>query len=182
MDYNKLEAYELTGDDIKKILTGVNIIKYENLKDYYSLNDCFNGKPFFIIFLATTDEYSGHWLCMLKQKGFYLYWDSYGLSPLDDLGCISHEKLEQLGEDKSIIIDLFKRSAKAGMTITHNTTDYQAWGDKIDTCGRWVCVRCLNWRLTEKQFYDYVTNLKLKYGVDTLDEVVCKLIYDIVKK
>ena len=64
MNYNTLKQYELSNIDIKKILHGINIIPYPQLKKYNSLLSCMQNKNMFIIFFETENNTTGHWQCM----------------------------------------------------------------------------------------------------------------------
>ena len=184
MDYNKLQKYELTNTDIKKILgKRINIIPYPELKKYSSFDSCFQNNGCCIIFFETVSDSVGHWQCIFKTSdNSYEFFDSYGLKPSGDKNYIQRKILIELDEIKPYLPNIINNELQSGSNVIFNANDYQQWANDVSTCGRHVCTRLLHRNLSEKQYYaflkKYMTDNKLK----SFDEVVVNITYNIIHK
>jgi hypothetical protein len=183
MNYEKLEQYELSNTDIKKILgKRINIIPYPQLKKYSSFDSCFQNNSCFVLFFETTNSSTGHWQCVFKNNNVYEFWDSYGLIPSGDKNYIQNNILVQLDEIKPYLPDIIDNEIQRGSTIIFNTIDYQKWIGSVSTCGRHVCSRLLHKDLNEKQYFTYLTKYMQENKLNSFDEAVVKITYDIIRK
>jgi hypothetical protein len=65
-----------------------------------------------------------------------------------------------------------------GGKLRHNRIDYQAWGNGINTCGRFVLIRILAFIsgiTNSREFYNFMKNAKKDYGCKSFDELAVKL-------
>ena len=182
MNYNKLQSYELSNVDIKKILgKNINIIPYPQLNNYSSLQSCMRNNDMFVLFFETTNSTTGHWQCMFNN-GTYNFWDSYGLKPSGDKSYIQKNILIQLKEIQPYLPNLLNTGLKNGLNIIYNKNDYQSWSGDVSTCGRHVCTRLLNKHMNEQEYYNYLSAYQAKYNLKSFDDVVINFIYNIIHK
>lgn len=182
MNFKKLLTYELNNNDINKILGKINIIKYPDLAKYNDINKCFGNKNAFVIFFETQNKNVGHWQCMFKQNNNLFFWDSYGLAPGTEINYISKQIAIQLKEYKPVLLDLLNKAVSNGQNVYYNNTDYQQWKGDVSTCGRHICTRILNDKMTEQQYYNYLTNYMRQNKLPTLDDAVTDITYKILGK
>ena len=72
----------MSDDDIEEQLPNVQIIKYNQLDNYHSIDNLLSNQNMTVI-LVETQINSGHWMCVLKYNNIVEVFDSYGL-PIDD--------------------------------------------------------------------------------------------------
>lgn len=186
MDFKKILSYELNQSDIKAILGSANIITYPNLRKYKTFDECFKQYDYFILFFETTNKDTGHWQTLFKdpnRPNTIQFFDSYGLKPSGDKNYIEKSILIKLNEIKPYLPDLIDYFIKVqNGKFYYNTYQYQSWAGNVSTCGRWVSVRLLNKHLNDIQFYNFINNYKRSHNLNSLDEVVCMITYNIIGK
>jgi hypothetical protein len=123
----------LSNIDISKLLNiNVNdIIPYANLSLYNSITDLLPNAYSFKIILLQETQGRGHWVCLLRQKNKYFYFNSYGKKYDTDMNSISRLARKILDQDEPKIQQLL-----GGKSMGHNPIKFQ--GDDSDTCGRYV--------------------------------------------
>lgn len=168
------ERVELTNDDIGKILgeDKPNILIYSDLFDYDNIDDVLGERGYVILLYQIQDKYSGHWICLFRQKSYLVFFDSYGLSPDQEVQFIpDFQSLDNRGEKVPHLTKLLKES---GYEVKHNTHQYQSDRKDINTCGRHVSVRLKFRDLTPNQYHTlmaiketdfYVSALTLLYSL-----------------
>jgi len=174
MNLQKIENYSLSDSDIKKICGKTNIIPYPKLSNYNNIDDLFDDLGRCILLFLTVNDHTGHWIAMIKKGNRIDYFDPYGTAPDSDKSWISKNKLIGLGEDKPLLIDLFKKS---GYKIYYNCYPFQKDKVGINDCGRWCAIRLLFYKKSLPEFYEMVKNS----GLDN-DEFISKLSFSILKK
>ena len=153
----------LTNTDITNAL-GVDdsyIVKYSDLTKYETLEDLFQEREFMAILIEEAKR-SGHWVVMVKKNGIYLYNNSYGFKPDEDLDIIGRIKNKILGNTRNSIKHLQENS---DAKLIYNKVLMQ--GKTSSVCGRYVItfVRCiLNEDMNMSQFQDYMLQQKKFYG------------------
>lgn len=162
----------VSAEDIKRIIPGVNIVKFPDLVEYHSIeellpypNDC---AVIFFIDEQTPTKNIGHWACVMRNGKRYEFFDSYGLSSKEDLEHIAKEKRIKFGEQNDYLKEL------GGGALKHNPVDYQSWAPNINTCGRFVICRILafmNGITNPKEFYRFMRDAKKEYGAKSFDEL-----------
>ena len=184
MNYDKLQQYEQTNTDIKKILgKRINIIPYPELKKYSSFDSCFQNNGCFVLFFETTNSSTGHWQCVFKTSDdSYQFWDSYGLKPSGDKNYIQKNILVELDEIKPYLPNLINYELKNGSNVIFNANDYQSWKNDVSTCGRHVCSRLLYKNLNEKQYYNFLKKYMADNKLNSFDEAVVNITYNIIHK
>lgn len=145
----KLEKILLTESDIVKMTNGnANVLLYEDLQKYNSIDDAFEGKPALVLLFQNT-KFSGHWVTLYKIKSNTLYYfDSYGFSMdseisfskyLISIGIKTHPTLTYLIQ-------------KSGYKIIQNKIRFQTLSNNSNTCGRWCAHRINNRHMNDKDY------------------------------
>jgi hypothetical protein len=182
INLDKIKQYPLSDDDIEKILgKNIFIFTYPFLnRDVKHIDEIFDDMGRSICLYLTTDENSGHWVCMHKSKSNEIhYFDPYG-KPVDYAikNWLSEEQRDDLDMEKKRLTELLKNS---GYKVFYNTYEFQHEDDS-NTCGRWACARLLYRDYSLDQFYQMITHYKNKYEFNSLEDTVAYLIYEIIKK
>ena len=158
----------MSGDDIEKQLPNVQIIKYNQLDNYHSIDNLLSNQNMTVI-LVETQINSGHWMCVLKYNNIVEVFDSYGL-PIDDglkyVNLKMRNELDELVPELSLMLD------KCPYKVIYNKTDLQEWDPDIRTCGRHVCLRLKMKHLNLPQYIKWMTNEAKKRKM-SYDEVAC---------
>ena len=50
----------------------------------------------------------GHWVCLTRRNDIFIFFDSYGYNPFQNLNFISEKMNELLGQEKLIFLDCLK--------------------------------------------------------------------------
>ena len=171
------EDYALSDDDINKLLGGTKIFRYPELKNMNNINDAFDKFGRAMILYLTTDENTGHWICMLKKGNNIEYFDPYGgYKPDDERKWLTIQQLEELGQDEPILTHMLK-----GYKVTSNPYKFQGEtterGKAINTCGRHCVTRLLLGHLSIKDYADLIKSS----GVNP-DNFVTMFTYQLLKK
>lgn len=116
------------------------IMLYSELKNYETILDLFPKPNGFKIILIEQERHVGHWVMMLRIKGNVIFFDSYGLYPDSQLDFISKIKNKLLGQSRPEVRRLMKGIEKYDLKALYSETKYQADGNGVNTCGRWVCI------------------------------------------
>jgi len=168
------ERVELTGKDIGAILgeNDPNILVYSDLFDYKSIDEVLGQKGYLVLLYQIKNIHNGHWVCLFKQRDYLVFFDSYGLSPDEEVKFIPQfQSLDNRGEPVPHLTKLLDESS---YKILHNTNQYQSDKKDINTCGRHTCVRLKFRDLTPDQYHQlmaidevdfYVSSLTLLYSL-----------------
>jgi hypothetical protein len=150
----------LSDGDIRRIMPGVPIIKYSDLRTLNRLPDA-------CIILLEWHHNNGHWVCLFQDDGEACYFNSLGQKYDSDLNCLSRAARVILGESGGEIERLL-----GGAPCEWNKTKYQA--DTSETCGRHCINRIRNKTLTAAAYKRKMDVLKRQYG--TYDKAMLALI------
>lgn len=188
---NTIKEYALSNDDIQAILkpscdcgSTTRILTYPQFATMISINEAFDDEGR-CVFLFLTQSASGHWLCMFKTDFGIYYFDSYGKKPEAQREWLSEEELIALGEEEQYLYNLLRDSKEK---VYYNTYEYQALTGtsrstiEINSCGRWCVARLIHKGFSEVQFYNLILRKKEEYGVDSLDDVVAILTWEVLGK
>ena len=171
-NYRRRRFKPTSGNDLKYMTGGdVNIIAYEELLNYNSLEDLLGDNGAAIILYPNPGKINiGHWCCIFLQPGTFpqacQFFDSYGV-------CVD-EELDDYNKDKSNIhkrkklppklIELLLDTPYADHFF-YNEYPLQSLEVATNTCGLWCVWRLKNRSLTEDQFkklfYDIPANSRI---------------------
>ena len=150
---------------------GDKIIEYPDLANYSDINELLPNDVDYRIVLIESKPHSGHWTLLWKNvndKNSIGWFDSYGGKfgkPDVELNYISPEMRDRLGENRPILTDLLK-TKNPEQRVIYNKIKFQAEGDEITTCGRWVIIRAIYLLLgyTNAEFERMIIKLKKDTG------------------
>lgn len=151
----------LTDVDIKDYFGGkINVIKLSELKKYRSLEDLL-GKYGRVVILIETEPNNGHYVCISKvnpkgKKPYYLFFDSYGIYPENELKWVQKKYQGKLGQHKNILIDFLLNRDRKDIPIHFSELKLQGSGKGISTCGRHCIVRLEYPDLSEYQYAELI--------------------------
>jgi len=151
------EKILLTANDILRLTNNeVNILVYEELLNFKSIDDAFNGKTGIVLLFQNTRN-SGHWclLYRLNPKTIYFF-DPYGF-PMDSEIKWSKYLISQGFLNQPALTYLIKKS---NYKLLQNNVKYQTLADGSSTCGRWVITKFNYRHLTDKDFKTFMLGNK----------------------
>ena len=145
------EKIELSEDDIRKIVDNkVNVISYEMLFNYGSIEDALGPHKALIVLYEVESHTEGHWSLLYLQNNVLHFFDPLGISMDKQIAFIPNfYKLDNKGEQIPHLTYLVEKS---GYKVISNKTKYQKVDKHINTCGRHCCVRLKFRELNEEQF------------------------------
>ncbi len=162
--------YSLSSNDILKLIDGkANLISYDSVYKYKSLDDLLGPHKVCIILYLTEHNY-GHWVCLIKHgKKHIEFFDSYGTIPDDQLKSIDKDIRELYNQDHTYLIRLLLDS---GYKVEYNHDQLQKYDTNTNSCGRHVAVRIIFKNMSLKKY----TKMVKSYGDSD------KLVYRATKK
>jgi len=149
-----------------------NVIKYSELANYNSIEELLPKDRSYKIILIEENYNSGHWTCILRYGDTIEWFDSYGIDVDCELKFINAVKRRLLGEGRTILRDLLKKTK--GKKIVYNHYKFQKLCNKSATCGRWVILRILmmkNFFYDLEEFQKFIKKYKKEIGLGA-DELV----------
>jgi hypothetical protein len=171
------EGYSLSDIDIQKILGGTSVVKYSELHSMDSIDDIFDNFGRCMMLYLTTDEYTGHWTCLIRDDEHKTieFFDPYGgYAPDGQRKWLPKEKQIELGEDKPLLTKMIK---DAGYKILSNPYHFQEESEDINTCGRHCCARLLLSYVPLKEYKKIIDDSGMtpdKFVTDFTSQVIHK--------
>lgn len=158
------------------------IIKYNQLKNYKSIDHLLPKINDYKIILIESQENSGHWILILKYKNkekktIIEYYNSYGMKPEADLNYIGNTMNKLLGNNKDDLNNLLDNAISKGYEVIYNKKRFQSSNKKVNTCGRHVINRIImnkKFKMDLYEYIDFIEELKKRY--DTEADVVIALL------
>lgn len=140
------EIIETPLDDkvIRDYLPDANIITYDKLKNYKSIEDLLPNPIDYFILLYLRAKNNGHWIIVSRYGNIIEYNDSYGNKIDEPLTWITPEQNQALGITQKYLSNLLLKQNK--FNVISNNKDYQKESSVIDinTCGRYAVCRAIN--------------------------------------
>jgi hypothetical protein len=158
--------YELSDSDLKQLVPNLNIVVYNNIANYESIDSVLRGKPTIILF-EMVETNAGHWTCIFKENSTVFFFDSYGIN-------IEQQKKhmnKKIFRKANYLSRLLKRMP---YKLDVNLTKYQKMENGINTCGRHCVVRIWNKQLNDEEYKDYISNLCNEHNCNS-DQLVLML-------
>jgi hypothetical protein len=176
--FNILKGYALSNDDIEDALDlePTNIFSSDKLEDAYSIDELLDRKGRGVLFFRTENKNTGHWIAVLKQGDTIEIFDPYGFHPED-----FKQKLgagNGLNPDMSILEDLISRS---GYKMIVNNVRNQSLSPDIATCGRHSVMRLMFRNLNNKQYNQFLKQIKKEDGI-TPDDLATGMTLQLIGK
>lgn len=140
-DFKKVADYELSEDDIRKLLGNVRILTYPDLAKE-TLESLLPTDGIVPILFLTESKNEGHWTSLSRKGGVIEYFDSYGIKPDGERVWLDKKNQIELGEIRPLIHDLLQGH---NGPVEYNKKKLQV--GPVSTCGRHVVVRGWNLNL-----------------------------------
>jgi hypothetical protein len=171
----EIKASPISDALIKQYLPNTDIIMYNQLPQYNSIEELLPRDRSSFVLLIQDSPNTGHWCCCLRQKNTVEWFDSYGNYPDKDLAWTPEEKRHELGINDKYLSNLFN---KTKLKVIYNTEPYQASGKEIATCGRHVVFRLMNIDKGLLKYHKYIKS-QMKKCKCNYDAIVSKVIPEI---
>jgi len=146
------EKYELSGEDIMKIIQGNGkVMSYTELQKYETIDDLLNPHGAVVLLYESKKNY-GHWVGLFKYgRKEIQFFDPYGFDVDEELN-IGKPYYTRHNNDENIphLTYLLKNS---NYKVTHNYTRLQKFDSDVNTCGRHVACRL---RFRETPLPEYI--------------------------
>ena len=152
------------------------VVRFSDLENYKDIYELLPEWEDYRIILIESKPRSGHWVSLLRRNNHFIFFDSYGYSPIQNLNFVSKKMNELLGQEKTDFSGLFKGLKKGSYTLEHNKKRFQKMDENINTCGRWCIVFISKFiqGYTLKDFQLWMEGEKKRTGYN-YDEIVTLL-------
>lgn len=150
--------YALSKTDIQNAFNGkIKVVLYSDLKQYKTIQDLL--EPYNrVVILYYWRKFSGHWICVFKNKnGNIEVFDSLSSWIDDTLKDINIDFRKETDQDYKYLTKLLY---DCNCPVEWN--DFKLQSNNAKTCGRWVIYRLKRNDLTIEQFQDLFKNIKNK--------------------
>ena len=151
-------SYSLSDDDLRRLNPQANLLLYEDVKKYQTIEQLlypYNCAIILYEWERTNDTSIGHYIAVLAlPDGTIEHFDSYGIKPDNELKQIkdkSQAYKKMTGQDQQYLLKLYINSPRP---ISYNQYKLQSLSDGISTCGRFSVLRTIFKNLTLDQFKD----------------------------
>lgn len=150
----------LSGLDIMRLIPQTNVLRYEDLEDYNTIESALGDNNSLVLLYPTMSNSIGHWCCLFinpRDQKLYFF-DSYGIIPDDQLEFRTKEYLSRSefndGFDPDLYRYLTKLLYKTKREVDYNPYHFQSDDPDITTCGYWCVTRIIFNTLTADEFYN----------------------------
>ena len=116
------------------------VVKFSDLENYKDIYQLLPEWEDYRIILIEQKPRMGHWVCLTRRNDIFIFFDSYGYNPFQNLNFISKKMNELLGQEKTDFSGLFKGLKKGSYKLDYNKKKFQKMDNNINTCGRWCIV------------------------------------------
>lgn len=148
----------LSNHDVEKIIgKDINVLRYNELENYDSIDDLFINDCCLILYPSFNSEYNGHWTILTRNNDEITFFDPYGEFIDDQRGPINDPYLTRL------VLDHMEEGGKA----QYNDDQLQELKKGINTCGRW----CGLWGRCHK-YINIDDFCKRLLKMDNLDQLI----------
>jgi len=171
--------YFITNHDLDKLIHNVKIVKFADLDQYKSIYDLLPKKIDFVVILCETEGVNtGHWQLLLRNNNVFEFFDSYGDEPKTILKFITKKMNQYLGNDYNKDMGHILKSIKPTDKLIINEYEFQSDTNDVNTCGRWVASRIINFMLgmDNQQFINWFKGIKKQNPRLKNDEIISELI------
>lgn len=116
-----------------------------------------------MLYQSKDDRMYGHWTCIFQQGRTIHFYDSYGVFPDDEF------RFEAMRKANPIVTKWLLSRDLAGYRIEYNEHPHQARGS---TCGRHVGMRLRYRYLDCKQYNEFLSLLRDRFGIHDTDNLI----------
>ena len=171
--------YFITNHDLDNLIHNVKIVKFADLENYESIYDLLPKKIDFVVILCETEGVNtGHWQLLLRNNNVFEFFDSYGDEPKTIIKFITKKMNQYLGNDYNKDMGHILKSIKPTDKLIINKYEFQSDTNDVNTCGRWVASRIIQFMLgmDNKQFINWFKQIKKQNPRLKNDEIISELI------
>lgn len=171
--------YFITNHDLDKLIHNVKIVKFADLENYESIYALVPKKIDFVVILCETEGVNtGHWQLLLRNNNVFEFFDSYGDEPKTIIKFITKKMNQYLGNDYNKDMGHILKSIKPTDKLIINKYEFQSDTNDVNTCGRWVASRIIQFMLgmDNKQFINWFKQIKKQNPRLKNDEIISELI------
>lgn len=158
--------YSLSDSDIRYVIPNVNIVKYNDLAKYNSIDEVLQGKPTVILF-ELTENNTGHWICLFKNGDTVYFFDSYG-KPIESQ---KKHMSKQFFRSANYLSKMLKQSP---YKVDYNAQPYQEVNPEVASCGRHCIVRLKCMDLNDLEYKQVMSDACKEMNMSS-DQVVLEL-------
>ncbi len=150
------QNYSLSRDDILKLTNNqCNVIVYDDLLNYNTLDDAMGNNGAIVVLYQTSDSY-GHWCACIKiNKNLIEFFDPVSSKPDKEFNFIT-----ETYKRNPYLSHLMRESP---YKLSYNQYKFQKNKKGINTCGRWCALRVILKNYSLEQFKKVVTSGKKDY-------------------
>ena len=171
--------YFITNHDLDKLIHNVKIVKFADLDQYKSIYYLLPKKIDFVVILCETEGVNtGHWQLLLRNNNVFEFFDSYGDEPKTIIKFITKKMNQYLGNDYNKDMGHILKSIKPTDKLIINEYEFQSDTNDVNTCGRWVASRIINFMLgmDNKEYINWFKQIKKQNPRLKNDEIISELI------
>ena len=176
--YKDMIKYFITNHDLDKLIHNVKIVKFADLDQYESIYDLLPQKIDYVVILTETEGINtGHWQLLLRNNNVFEFFDSYGDEPKTILKFITKKMNQYLGNDYNKDMGHILKSIKPTDKLIINEYEFQSDINDVNTCGRHVASRIINFMLgmDNKEYIKWFKGIKKQTKLKN-DEIISELI------
>ena len=176
--YKDMIKYFITNHDLDKLIHNVKIVKFADLDQYESIYDLLPKKIDYVVILTETEGINtGHWQLLLRNNNVFEFFDSYSDEPNTILKFISKKMNQYLGNDYNKDMGHILKSIKPTDKLIINEYEFQSDINNVNTCGRHVASRIINFMLgmDNKEYIKWFKGIKKQTKLKN-DEIICEII------
>ena len=176
--YKDMIKYFITNHDLDKLIHNVKIVKFADLDQYESIYDLLPKKIDYVVILTETEGINtGHWQLLLRNNNVFEFFDSYSDEPNTILKFISKKMNQYLGNDYNKDMGHILKSIKPTDKLIINEYEFQSDINNVNTCGRHVASRIINFMLgmDNKEYIKWFKGIKKQTKLKN-DEIIIELI------
>lgn len=177
-ELKQIEKTPLSDSDLRKILgSGTKIIEYSQLASIPHLSNLLPRQTDYCIILYETKQNSGHWVCLLKYRNIYEFFDPYGYEVDKALLWVPAHQRKLLNQSEPYLTHLLERS---GRQWIYNKKRFQKLSNTVNTCGPHCTHRIyqlLHNNMDLRDYIEYMEDLKEQTG-HSYDIIVSDFVED----
>ena len=162
----------LSDEETQKIAQNAQVLTYDQLADYDSIEDLFrDSNKIILLYINEKNPTStvGHWCALFRHNGKVNFMDPYGKEIDEHLDDFSQEHRNATGQPVNYLTRLLYDYVTRGGKVNYDEKNKQKVSDNIATCGRHTALRLRYHTIPEKKWQKIWQDLKNKgYDLDQL--------------
>lgn len=156
----RVAAIDLGGGDEMALIRGkARLETYDKLQGVQDITQWIQPQNHIALLIPTGTSFgNGHWIAVFTDPATRTlhHFDSYGLGPEGELKYVKNPLVLQ-----RLLGNLYMKAQQSGWNLQINRTEFQQWGNNINTCGRHVICRIRLSYLNDEQYARLLTNQRI---------------------